>query len=222
MWAVAGDGRRLDGSSDPWFRRRPRVAVALALALYAVVLALRIAIEGPEHAISVLYVLPVALVALAFGLRAGALAGAAAVGLSAAWAITEGVSLGVIAWLARALPLLLVGVLVGQAADRIREAAEAHQRAAVAELRQREAAEINDSIIQGLAVAKWAIETGAHDRGLAVLTETIETAQRLVADLLNDRPLRPGRLTAESPALGPGGDGSGRDGERAPGPRRTP
>jgi hypothetical protein len=52
------------------------------------------------------------------------------------------------------------------------------------EISQREAAEINDSIVQGLAAAKWAFEAGASDRGLEVLDETIRTSQALVSDLL--------------------------------------
>ena len=51
-------------------------------------------------------------------------------------------------------------------------------------------AEINDSVVQGLAAAKWTLEGGGHDRGIDLLTATMQVAEALVADLLADRPLR--------------------------------
>ena len=88
--------------------------------------------------------------------------------------------------------MLLLGVLLGSAADRLRAAAEVEKALVGARLRVREAAEINDSIIQGLSVAKWWLEAGDRDRGLALLTETIETTEALVGDLLRGRPLQVG------------------------------
>ena len=51
-------------------------------------------------------------------------------------------------------------------------------------LARREAGEINDSIVQRLAVAKWMLEAGDTDKGLAMVGDTMEVAQRLVTQLL--------------------------------------
>ncbi|MGH2788832.1 MAG: hypothetical protein ACRDJV_13170 [Actinomycetota bacterium] len=38
--------------------------------------------------------------------------------------------------------------------------------------------ELNDEIVQGLAVAKMAFETGEQDHGLKAVTETLRRAQK--------------------------------------------
>jgi hypothetical protein len=66
-----------------------------------------------------------------------------------------------------------------------------------AQLREREAAEINDSVIQGLVAAKWSIEAGQIERGLDALTDTIATTESLVAALLRNQPLPQGSGTLQ-------------------------
>lgn len=189
----------------PWFRWHPALAIVVAVALYAVVSGLRFAVHGSADVITLLYVLPIALVAVAFGARAGAVAGGAAVALLVTWVAVDGIELSPLGWLSRATPMLLLGVLVGAAADRLREAALADRLLVVAQTRERDAAEINDAIVQRLAAAKWSLEAGHADRAAELLTESIETAQSLVVDLLrgrairNDRPIcddRPGASPA--------------------------
>lgn len=145
---------------------------------------LRWSVGSVEDSISMLYVLPVALLALAFGFRVGMGAGVFAVGLLAVWLVTTGESLGPFGWLSRATPPLLLGALVGAAADRIREAAEHERHAAAVTLLQREAAEINDRVLQQMAAAKWLLEAGRIDDGVELLAETMDDAQRLVASML--------------------------------------
>lgn len=169
----------------PWFRWHPGLAVGVALALYAAVFALRLAVHGVSDAITLLFVLPIALLAVAFGTRAGVVSGAAGVLLVALWVAVSGVSLTPLGWVTRVTPMVLLGGLVGAASDRLRRAAEAERRLLVAELREREAAEINDAIIQRMAAAKWSLEAGDGERSIELLTDSIETAEALVADLLN-------------------------------------
>ncbi|MDQ4064507.1 MAG: PAS domain S-box protein, partial [Actinomycetota bacterium] len=54
------------------------------------------------------------------------------------------------------------------------------------EMRRREALDLNDEIVQGLAVAKMALETGRHDQGLRAVAETLKRAQAIVSQLLED------------------------------------
>jgi signal transduction histidine kinase len=181
-------GRAMEADElGPWFRRRPAFAVSVAVALHAVVFALLLQVHATSESISLLFALPIALLASAFGARVGAAAGAAATLSIFTWVAIDGVTLSPFGWFTRTVPLVLLGTLIGGAADRFREAAQTAQRLVAAELRQREAAEINDSIIQRLAVAKWSIESGDTSRGIELLTTSIEAAEMLVADLLVGR-----------------------------------
>lgn len=55
-----------------------------------------------------------------------------------------------------------------------------------ARARQQQALELNDTIVQGLAVAKMALEGGHSEKGLAAVTETLKKVKTLVAQLLSD------------------------------------
>ena len=101
----------------------------------------------------------------------------------------DGVAADPLGWLGRVAPIMLLGFLVGGASDQLRAAAQTKQALFTAQLREREAAEINDSIIQGLAAAKWSMEAGEIERGLDALTDTIATTESLVAALLRNQPL---------------------------------
>ena len=50
--------------------------------------------------------------------------------------------------------------------------------------RQAEGLEISDSILQHLAVVKWMIEAGQKDEAVEILTSTMATGERMVAELL--------------------------------------
>jgi len=169
---------------DPWFRRRPRAALAVAALLYAAILVLRIFSGDAADAYSMLYVLPVALVATAFGRRAGAASGLLAVVLIVVWVIVDDVTLSPTGWLSRVLPILLLGVVLGDAADRLHRAEEQRQRLESAALLHREAIEINDSLVQGMAAAKWSLESGQTDLGIRTLEATLSQAQELVSGLI--------------------------------------
>jgi len=169
---------------DPWFRRRPGLALGVAMALFAGVLALRLLAGDPVDAYSMLYALPVALVATATGLRGGTLAGLAAVGLMAVWAEVDEVSLSLPGWSSRVVPLLLLGVLIGQATDRVRRAEGERSRLEEAAMLHRQAIEINDSLVQGMAAAKWSFDSGQVESGKEILEVTLNEAQHLVSGLI--------------------------------------
>lgn len=54
------------------------------------------------------------------------------------------------------------------------------------QLSKRQALELNDTIVQGLAVAKMFLEEGESDRGLAAVSNTLERAKQIVRELLRD------------------------------------
>lgn len=193
---VGGSSRR----KGPWFWLRPGLALFVAGVLFVAILVLRLSVAGIQDSISMLYVLPVALVALGFGLRAGLAAGFGAVGLLVLWVVESGERLTTLGWLSRVTPLLLLGALVGAAADEIREADRAERHAQQVALLQREAAEINDRVLQELAVAKWLLESGDVKDGVELLEATMDTTQQLVSKMLGSGSPLPGDLRKSRPS----------------------
>jgi PAS domain S-box-containing protein len=63
-----------------------------------------------------------------------------------------------------------------------------------AQLRQVQAREINDEIVQRLVVAQLAFELGQQDRAMDALQSTLATARRLVTGLLGSGPVEAGSL----------------------------
>ena len=73
------------------------------------------------------------------------------------------------------------------------------------QLRQRQALEINDNIVQGLTVAKYAMDAGDGVRAKEAVERTLKAARQTVTDLLNDDDagdlrLGPGDLIRLEPA----------------------
>lgn len=70
------------------------------------------------------------------------------------------------------------------------------------QVRQRQALEIHDNIVQGLVKAKLSIEAGQTESGRKELDDTIEASRKIMSDLLGEagraRPLRPGELVRKS------------------------
>jgi hypothetical protein len=169
---VTSEGSGPDRTAQrPWFDRQPRYAIVVSAALFIAIFVLRVNVGDERDAISMLYVLPISLAAIGFGRRAGALAGFIAVGLLATWLLLSDVSLTPFGWLSRVLPLVLIGTLIGSAADRTRAADAAERRADAVALLQ-------------LDGAKWALEAGDTERALAIVDDTIVTGQRLVTRVL--------------------------------------
>lgn len=173
----------------PWFRNRPRVTVAVAALTAAVIFALLLAAPDAADSIGLLFTFPIALLAVAFGLRAGLLSGLAGVALVALAMAVDGVDLPPIGWITRVIPMLLLGGLLGDAMDRMERAEREQLRLQHMADRQRDAIEINDTFVQGLAAAKWALESGDTERGLAIVTDTLHSGQKLVTELIRESQL---------------------------------
>jgi hypothetical protein len=65
------------------------------------------------------------------------------------------------------------------------------------ELNERHAVEINDNIIQGLALAKYQLQVGEGEASAEQVSETLREAQRLVSGLLGDAEVQAGQLRRE-------------------------
>jgi hypothetical protein len=179
-----GDTHAAAPAREPWFRQRPVLTIGSSALMYAVVFVGRLLFGDASDALLILLVFPISLLALTFGTRIGLLAGLVAAALIGLWARIDGVDLSLVGWLSRIGPLLFLGVLVGDAADRLQRAEEERQAFEIAQVRHRQAVEVNDSLIQGMASAKWSLESGRLDAAATILEETIASGQQLVSDAL--------------------------------------
>ena len=171
--------------STPWFQRRPSATLVVAGFLFGVVFWLRL-VRGDDTgaAITLFFTLPVALLAVRFGLQGGVLSGLFGVALIAFWVEAQDVALSWIGWASQVVPLLLLGALLGHAMDRLRRAEAERRDLEAAALLHRQAIDINDTLVQGMAVAKWSLEAGQVEAGLKALNETIDVGHRLVSELI--------------------------------------
>ena len=64
---------------------------------------------------------------------------------------------------------------------------------------RRQALEIHDNVVQGLASAKLALELGHHEEALDILDHTLAVSRRLVTDLISDEGFRPSDLKRAKP-----------------------
>jgi hypothetical protein len=186
------------GQFGPWFRTRPRSAVAVASTLAVAVWGLGMTLPWDRAALAVLFALPIALLAVTFGWKGGATAGLGAMALIVAWGVPAGRGgVGASGW-ASATAMLMLGALLGAAVDgladserRVRRADSNRRRLEEEAQRHLEAVEINDILVQSAAVAKWALEAGDVGRALEVLEETVAAGQRLVTALINGDAIEP-------------------------------
>lgn len=64
--------------------------------------------------------------------------------------------------------------------------------------RRRHAVEINDDVVQGLVVARMAVEVGDLEKAAAAIDRTLEAARGIVAELLESgAPVGPGSLVRD-------------------------
>ncbi len=176
---------------EPWFRRRPVLTVVASAVMYLGVFLMRLATGNADDALLVLLAFPISLLAIAFGMRAGILSGLLGIGLIGAWVWISADDLSTLGWLARVGPLLFLGFVLGDASDRLDRAAEEREALGLAKSRHQQAIEVNDSLIQGMAAAKWALEAHRYDTAASTLEQTISAGQRLVSEALRDEGMGP-------------------------------
>ncbi len=171
--------------ADSWSAFNLALLIAVSVWLVGFVL------PGDRVALSVIFALPTALMAVTFGTRGGIGAGLVAILLLATWGLVGG-GATLSGWPA-GTAMLILGTVLGEAVDglaveeqRERQADEARRSLVFSAERRREAVEVNDRLVQNAAAAKWALEAGDTRRALEILEETIEGGQRLVTALIND------------------------------------
>jgi PAS domain S-box-containing protein len=84
--------------------------------------------DDPSEAVTVLYTLPIALVAIEFGALAGAAAAAIAVALFGLWVAIDDLGVGPVGFATRSIAFLVLGILLGHFATKLRSAYDAVRR----------------------------------------------------------------------------------------------
>ncbi len=73
-------------------------------------------------------------------------------------------------------------------------------------MRRQQALEINDNIVQGLAVAKYSFDLGQTDKAREAIEGTLVAARSIISELIDDEesdtPLEAGSLTRDHAATG--------------------
>jgi hypothetical protein len=150
---------------------KPRAwVIALAVALFVVVVFLRLVMDESEEPPTAAFAPSVALIALELGAVAGGLAGAVAVA-TAAFTQESPVTFWSVTF--RSGALVILGILVGALGHRLR----------LARASANAASQINDDVIQSLVLAKYALDRGDFDEAQARVDETLASAKQIVAGL---------------------------------------
>lgn len=158
-----------------------RAALPVVVGLFGAVTALRWVVDGSGQAAALLYVVPIALGALWFGRRGGITAATGGTVLFVLLALLHGRGdLDATGWVDPVLAMTLVGILVGELAERAahlrgfatRHAERSRRLEALCE-RQQAAILASDSLVQTVAAARWMLESGATDEAVDLLTSGV-------------------------------------------------
>ncbi len=194
-WVPRGLQRR---TGTPLARclERPRPVMWTAALLFVAISVLRWFVDRNGQAAALLYVVPIALLALCFGRRAGIAAALAGAALFSVFAIFRGQGdLDFTGWVDPIAVMFVAGCLLGGVSSQATENAhtariEADRRARLEDLcgRQQEALEVSDAMVQGAAVARWMIECGETGQAMDALSRTVSDCMRRLSPLLGAGP----------------------------------
>ena len=104
----------------PSVRKRAGI-VAIATLLFAVTFSARLAVNDPDALLANFYIVPIAVLAIEFGTRAGLIAAAVAFALVPVWSVINSVHVDALGYASRGAAFLVTGVVVGGFSDRLRK-----------------------------------------------------------------------------------------------------
>ncbi len=94
--------------------------IAAATVLFAAAFAARLAVDDPDALLANFYIVPIALLAIEFGIRGGLVAAAVAFALVPAWSVINDVHVDALGYVSRGAAFVLTGVVVGRFSERLR------------------------------------------------------------------------------------------------------
>ena len=147
---------RLRATAPPPASAAKRAAIVLIVTLlFAATFAARLAIGDPDALLANFYIIPIAVLAIEFGTRAGLLAAAVALALVPAWSVISDIHVHPLGYVARGAAFVITAVVVGRFSERLRSDMAVRQDA------QRD-------------LALYADQLEASNRGLARSVERLE------------------------------------------------
>jgi signal transduction histidine kinase len=112
---------RLKASGPPPMSATKRTAiVAVAVLLFTATFIARLAIPDPGALLANFYIIPIAVLAIEFGIRAGLLAAAIAFALVPAWSVINSIHVNALGYVSRGAAFVVTGVVVGRFSERLR------------------------------------------------------------------------------------------------------
>ena len=144
--------------------------LAAIVGTFAAVTVLRFATDNEGDAVTILYVIPVGLVGIRYGLAWGFAAAALAFGLFVVWAAVDDADIGVVGYLTRACAFAVAAGGLSWAARRVWRAE-----------RRARGRELHDTIVQQLAVARYSAAAGQVDECVRAVDEALDGVQRMVS-----------------------------------------
>ena len=184
--------------------------IGLAVVLFGLIFVLRLAVNDPGALIANFYSVPIALLAVTFGVRAGLVGAAAAVVLTWMWSLINDVEVGLLGYTSRAGVAILVGVLVGYFAERLRaDIARRQETERELALRADDLARSNQRLAQAVrrldALATIARSAGTETDLRQALTRIVEQGRELLGGtelevwVRDGHDLVPATATADGP-----------------------
>ena len=112
---------RLKTSNPPPVSATKRVViVGVAVVLFAATFIARLAIPDPGALLANFYIIPIAILAIEFGIRAGLIAAALAFALVPAWSVIDDVHVNALGYISRGAAFVVTGTVVGRFSERLR------------------------------------------------------------------------------------------------------
>jgi hypothetical protein len=106
-----------------------------------------------------------------------------------------------------AVTIFVLAATISERDEAERQLDEERLRVQEVHLRHSHALELNNTVVQGLAVTRMSLELGLEDKAETSLRDTLETARGIVSELLEgietSGELQPGSLVKEDPAESP-------------------
>lgn len=187
-------------------RIRPRTLQAsLTLATAFVTVGIYFS-NWPESFYAYFYVW-ISMMAFFFLSRRAALLQVALIGAAYGVALgTMGAEQGVARWIVSFGVMAISGVIVGVLKERVLRLISRVTSLERHRIEEHHARDLNDNVIQGLTLAKYAFDAGQPERGQAALAAALEEARRMMTAALRDAEVEGGMLRRQTPAGGVLGD----------------
>lgn len=175
-----------DGAMRVPAGRRVLELRALAAVLFAAVVAGAIVADDPRQAVVVLFVLPVALLAISDGQRGGLAGAVTATALTVVWVLVDDIALAPLGWVSRLTSFWLLALMVGRYEDLAR-------RQELRVLNERHAHELQDRVVQRLVLARYRLRAdGAPAEAQDSVEVALEEAKAIISARLGG--IEPGSL----------------------------